>query len=107
MQAKVIVRVFCLDGPCPGVNYVDADTGRILFREVASGERRFYRINQQAYTAGQRPDAYFDHVEAAPAAPHVGSLCSRSPHSRTSGLDARLASGLDDPRMRGRAGGGR
>ena len=48
MQAKAIVRVFCLDGPCPGVNYVDADTGRILFREVASGERRFYRIGQRA-----------------------------------------------------------
>jgi hypothetical protein len=31
MQAHAIVRVFCVDGPCHGLHYLDVDSGRILF----------------------------------------------------------------------------
>ena len=67
MEARAIVRVFCVDGPCAGVHYVDADTGRIVFYEGAGGGRCYYRIDQQAYNAGVRPRAYFDRVGVAPA----------------------------------------
>ena len=68
MQIKAFVRVFCVDGPCPGLNYADADSGQILFRESSRGERYFYRIDQDAYNSGRRPRASFDRIEAASAA---------------------------------------
>ena len=33
MHAREIIRVFCVDGPCHGLRYLDSDTGRILFGE--------------------------------------------------------------------------
>ncbi len=31
MPANLVIRVFCVDGPCYGLQYIDLDTGRILF----------------------------------------------------------------------------
>jgi hypothetical protein len=76
---KAIVRVFCVDGPCAGLQYVDADSGLILFCELAGCRRCFYRINHIAYDAGRRPDAYFDHLESLPSltASYAGSADDR------------------------------
>jgi hypothetical protein len=79
MEVKAIVRVFCVDGPCAGLQYVDADSGLILFCELAGCRRCFYRINHIASDAGRRPDAYFDHLESLPSltASYAGSADDR------------------------------
>jgi hypothetical protein len=30
MHAREIIRVFCVDGPCHGLHYVEINTGRVL-----------------------------------------------------------------------------
>jgi hypothetical protein len=68
MQSGAIVRVFCVDGPCRGVTYVDLDTGHVLFSDVADAERCVYRIcdGEMIDTiAGRYPAAYFDRFDWA------------------------------------------
>ncbi len=37
MPSGAIVRVFCVDGPRQGVQYVNLDTGRVLFSDRPDG----------------------------------------------------------------------
>jgi hypothetical protein len=65
MQAGAIIRVFCVDGPCRGVQYLDEDTGRIVFDEP---DRHLYliRIGTTVDTDfGPCPAAYFQRTELA------------------------------------------
>ena len=63
----MIVRAFCVDGPCQGVQYVDLETGRVLFSDAADAEYCIYRVDPAETTssiAGSFPAAYFDSFDA-------------------------------------------
>src|SRR6058998_900719 len=45
MQSYAIIRVVCDDGPCRGLQYMDADTGRILFSDSPEAPRCVYALN--------------------------------------------------------------
>jgi hypothetical protein len=78
MHAHAVIRVFCVDGPCPGLQYVDADTGRILFNDEAErlGLWYIYRVSATQLThadSGPSSNAYFDYATTAgPAADGSG-----------------------------------
>jgi hypothetical protein len=66
MSSGAIVRVFCVDGPCQGVQYVNLDTGRVLFSDRPDRAHCVYRINAGEITsnvAGSFPAAYFDRFD--------------------------------------------
>jgi hypothetical protein len=66
MPSGAIVRVFCVDGPCEGVQYVNLDTGRVLFSDRPDSVRCVYRISAGEVTsnaAGSFPAAYFDRLD--------------------------------------------
>jgi hypothetical protein len=66
MPSGAIVRVFCVDGPCEGVQYVNLDTGRVLFSDRPDSARCVYRISVAEITsnvAGSLPAAYFDRFD--------------------------------------------
>jgi len=69
MQARETIRVFCVDGPCRGLHYVEATTGRILDEDPDGlGLWYLYRISDREITnaeSGPSPSAYFDHVAPA------------------------------------------
>ena len=59
----MITRVCCVDGPCQGLQYLNLDTGRIIFSDCPHDDRCVYRISvgESASTiAGSYPAAYFD-----------------------------------------------
>jgi hypothetical protein len=63
MFSGVIVRVCCVDGPCQGVQYLNLDTGRVLFSDRPDCAHSVYRISAAGITsnvAGSFPAAYFD-----------------------------------------------
>jgi hypothetical protein len=63
MSSGAIARVFCVDGPCHGVQYVNLDSGRVLFSDRPDCARSVYRVNLAEITsnaAGSFPAAYFD-----------------------------------------------
>jgi hypothetical protein len=64
MSRGTVIRVFCVDGPCHGEQYLSLETGRILFDN--SGPRHHvYRLNQDERIGIRTlPTAYFDHTEA-------------------------------------------
>jgi hypothetical protein len=65
MTASAIVRVFCVDGPCAGVQYVSAESGHVLFADDV--ERRVYRVSVDETVDtgnGSYPAAYFERTEA-------------------------------------------
>jgi hypothetical protein len=45
MSSEAILRVFCVDGPCHGVQHVDLDTGRVLFSDTIEAEYCIYRVD--------------------------------------------------------------
>jgi hypothetical protein len=60
------VRVFCVDGPCQGVQYVNLDTGRVLFSDRPDCAHSVYWISAGEVTsnvAGSFPAAYFDRFD--------------------------------------------
>lgn len=66
VPASAILRVFCVDGPCLGVQYLDPDSGRVLF---ARGSVHVYRVKEGEIVrtdVGPCPAAYFDHTLSAP-----------------------------------------
>jgi hypothetical protein len=66
VHARAIIRVFCVDGPCRGVQYLDEDSGRIMFGR--SEEWHIYRLpggENVSTDFGPCPSAYFDHTEAS------------------------------------------
>ncbi len=67
MHASVVTRVFCVDGPCHGLQYLDLDTGRILFDDHDGlGLHYIYRVSEDEITYtdfGPSHDAHFDHAE--------------------------------------------
>jgi hypothetical protein len=70
VSSAAIVRVFCVDGPCQGVQYVNLDTGRVLFSDRPDCAYSVYRISDAEITsnlAGALPAAYFDRYDRPPA----------------------------------------
>ncbi len=66
MQANTIIRVFAVDGPCYGLQYLDLDTGRVLFGDAADHRWYVYELDREkvVYTDfGPSRAAHFDHVE--------------------------------------------
>jgi hypothetical protein len=66
MSSGAIARVFCVDGPCQGVQYVNLDTGRVLFSDRLDCARSVYRISAAEVTsnvAGSFPAAHFDRYD--------------------------------------------
>jgi hypothetical protein len=62
-----VVRVFCADGPCQGVQYIDLGTGRLPFIDLDGGHC-IYRVNRTELTstvAGPLPVAYFEGVDSS------------------------------------------
>jgi hypothetical protein len=58
-MSGTIMRVYCVDGPHPGLQYVDAATGRVLFvGEATNGPAGVYRVAEDVRTDGV-PTAYF------------------------------------------------
>ena len=66
VHASAIIRVFCMDGPCRGVQYLDEDGGRVIFGQ--GDEWHVYRIHDgETVTTdfGPCPSAYYVRTEAA------------------------------------------
>jgi hypothetical protein len=66
MPSGAILRVFCVDGPCEGVQYVNLDTGRVLFSDRPGSARCVYRNSAGEITsnvAGSFPATYFDRFD--------------------------------------------
>ena len=51
MRAHAIIRVFCDDGPFEGVQYMDEDTGRILFTNSPLATHYVYELVERATSA--------------------------------------------------------
>ena len=69
MSSGAIARVFCVDGPCRGVQYVDLDTGRVLFSDRPDCADSVYQISASEITsnvAGSFHAAYFDGYDHPP-----------------------------------------
>ena len=69
VSSGAIARVFCVDGPCQGVQYVNLDTGRVLFSDRPDCAHSVYRISAEEITsnvAGSFPSAYFDRRDQPP-----------------------------------------
>ena len=69
MHAREIIRVFCVDGPCHGLHYVEIKTGRILDEDPDDlGLWYIYRVSDHeiSHTGfGPSPSAHFDYVKPA------------------------------------------
>jgi hypothetical protein len=63
MESGAIVRVYCADGPCQGEQYLNLDTGRILFDDNPGPPHHIYRIEHNDATTLRYPTSYFDHTE--------------------------------------------
>lgn len=66
VPASAILRVFCVDGPCLGVQYLDPDNGHVLFTR---GSVHVYRVKDGDIVrtdVGPCPAAYFDHTLPTP-----------------------------------------
>ena len=51
MHAREIIRVFCVDGPCRGLHYVQTATGRILDEDPDDlGLWYIYRVSDHEIT---------------------------------------------------------
>ena len=64
MEPAVIIRVFCVDGPCHGEHYINLHTGRVMFDDNPGPARHIYRIDDdERIGVRSLPTAYFDHTE--------------------------------------------
>jgi hypothetical protein len=61
VRAHAILRVICDDGPFKGVQYMDEDTGRILFTDSPGAARCVYKLVESATSA----PASFPHARLA------------------------------------------
>ena len=65
VHANAIIRVFCVDGPCRGVQYLDQGTGRILLEDV---DWHLYLVRGEKTVDtdfGPCPAAYYERNELA------------------------------------------
>ncbi len=63
-SASAIIGVDCIEGPCHGLQYIDLDSGRILFGNTGHRQRHIYRVSDTAATIDLGyPSAYYDHTE--------------------------------------------
>lgn len=63
----VIARVFCVDGPCRGIQFLDQRTGRVLSEEPRAD---YYRVDDAEVITtdfGPCPAAYYDRTEDDPS----------------------------------------
>jgi hypothetical protein len=69
MHAREIIRVFCVDGPCRGLHYVEINTGRVLDEDPDDlGLWYIYQVSDHEITHtdfGPSPTAYFSYVKPA------------------------------------------
>jgi hypothetical protein len=69
MHAREAIRVFCVDGPCHGLHYAEATTGRILDQDPDDlGLWYIYRISDHEITptsSGPSPTAHFSYAKPA------------------------------------------
>ena len=66
MHSGSIIRVFCVDGPCEGLRYLNPDTGRVLFSDVADADRAVYKLSEGETSGtifGTYPTAHFDRFD--------------------------------------------
>jgi hypothetical protein len=64
MSLGTIIRVFCVDGPCHGEQYLNLDTGRIVFDGNSAPPHHVYRIDpDERIGIRSLQTAYFDHDE--------------------------------------------
>src|SRR6266704_514911 len=72
MHSGAIIRVFCVDGPCEGLRYLNPDTGRVLFSDVAEAERAVYKVrdeeHQEPFSARIQPRTSIDSIHPSPDA---------------------------------------
>jgi len=69
MGGSTIIRVFCVDGPLRGIQFLDEGTGRILTEESA-GRGHLYHVDRgvEVFTDfGRCPAARFDRTLELPA----------------------------------------
>jgi hypothetical protein len=65
----VIARVFCVDGPHRGIQFLDQRTGRVLSDDP---EQHYYRVDDAELITtdfGPCPAAYYDRTEDPPKGP--------------------------------------
>ncbi len=55
--------MYCVDGPCQGEQYLNLDSGRILFDDNAGPPHHIYRLGESEKTTHGYPIAYFDRSE--------------------------------------------
>jgi hypothetical protein len=70
MHARAIVRVLCVDGPARGLQYLDIDTGRIMFNEESDrlGVWYIYRLGPTQHTdtgVGPARNAHYEYATPA------------------------------------------
>jgi hypothetical protein len=69
MHAREILRVFCVDGPCHGLHYVEIKTGRILDEDPDDlGLCYIYQVSDHEITHtdfGPSPSAHFSYAKPA------------------------------------------
>ena len=66
MNSGAIIRVVCEDGPCQGLQYLDADTGRVLFSTAPQAASCAYQIDRRpGYRYSPHPRARL--ADTAPA----------------------------------------
>jgi hypothetical protein len=64
MSSGTIIRVFCVDGPCHGEQYLDLDAGGNVFDCNSAPPRHVYRIDpDERIGIRSLSTAYFDHDE--------------------------------------------
>jgi hypothetical protein len=69
MHAREIIRVFCVDGPCHGLHYIEIKTGRVLDEDPDDlGLWYIYQVSDHEITRtnfGPSPSAHFSYVKPA------------------------------------------
>ena len=66
VHSNVVIRVFCVDGPCRGLQYINLVTGRIIAEAKAGTPSYIYRVSDhrtQDTDFGPSRVAHFDHAE--------------------------------------------
>jgi hypothetical protein len=61
-----ILRVFCMDGTCPGPKLMHRPTGRILLAGIEEGHQYIYRLDRTTHVrTAPRINAYFERTNSA------------------------------------------
>jgi hypothetical protein len=64
MGSVALTRVFCVDGPCHGEQYMNLDTGRILLDGNTPAPHHIYRLDaDERIGIRDLPTAYYIRTE--------------------------------------------